>query len=69
VQSVKLLCQEVLLPIIGREHELCCVKSAESRNTVVFFQRQQMKMFIPEEEILSNITWGFLPLFCSFPVI
>jgi len=66
VQSVKLVCQEVLLPIIGREHEHCCVRSAENLNTAVFFRQQQMKKFIQEREILYNITGAFRPFFVRY---
>jgi len=64
VRSVKQSCHEVLLPIIGREHVLCCVRIVESRNTVVFFHLRQTKMFTLEEGILIKIP-GALPLFCS----
>jgi hypothetical protein len=52
VQSVKHFCQEALLPIIGREHGLCCAQIAENRNTAVSFLPPQMKRFMPEEGIL-----------------
>lgn len=61
VRSVKHFCQEVLLPIIGREHELCCVRIVENRNTVVSFHLRQMKMFMPEEGIPIKMPGAYAP--------
>ena len=66
VRSVKHFCQEALLPIIGREHGLCCAQIVENQNTAVSSHPPQMKMFIPEEGILINIPGAYAPfLFVS----
>jgi len=61
VQSVKHFCQEVLLPIIGREHVLCCVRIAENRSTAISSHPPQMKTFMSEEGILINIPGAYAP--------
>ncbi len=64
-QSVKHFCQEVLLPIIGREHGLCCVRIAESRNTAVSFHLPQMKRYMQEMKIHIRIP-GLCPFFVRY---
>lgn len=60
-RSVKLVYQEVLLPITGHEHEHCCVRTVENLNTAASSHPQRTKRYMQEEAILINTPGAFAP--------
>ena len=57
-KSARFVYLVVLLPITGHEPVRCYVLIAENRNSEAFFRLLQMKMPIPEGEILIKLNTG-----------